>query len=87
MKKIRLTETELTNIIKKVIEEQSSIPSDYVVSECEAAILMYLNDYLDKATEDAKAEIKRRGGKFTPPITPTDEDWEEASINVLRRFK
>ena len=83
MKKIRLTETELTNIVKRVINEQDS---NYVVQQCESLILEKLVGYLDKAINDAKTELSKRGGKFPQGNPPTDKDWQNASINVNRRL-
>ena len=80
MKKIRLTETELTNIIKRVINEQNS---NYVQDQLYYLGLKNLYNYIDKAVEDSKMELSKMGGKFPQGNPPTEEDWKQLKIRLL----
>lgn len=80
MKKIRLTESELTNIIKRVINEQDS---NYIQNELYSLGIKNLYNYIDKSIEDSKKELSQMGGKFPQGNPPTEEDWKQLKIRLL----
>jgi hypothetical protein len=76
MKKIRLTEAELTNIIKRVINEQQV--NEKNVGDC----LNAMNTVILNMTNTIVAEAKKQ--KLVS--TPTEEEWKEAQRRLLRQF-
>ena len=84
MKKVvRLSESDITKLIKRVISEQNS-PT--VVDNCYNTIVSGMIKNFDNSVIEAKKELQKMGGKFPQGQTPSDADWQEASKMVLRDF-
>ena len=76
MKKIRLTEKDLTNIIKRVINEQSV--NEKNVSDCVSSMKTVIINMMDTIVNEAK--------KTKMISTPTEEEWDEAQKRILREL-
>ena len=84
MKKVvRLSESDLKKLIKRVISEQNTFSS---VDNCYNMIVSGMIKNFDNSVIEAKKELQKMGGKFPQNQTPTDADWQEASKMVLRDF-
>jgi hypothetical protein len=76
MKKIRLTEKDLTNIIKRVINEQSV--NEKNVNDCISAMKSTIINMMDTIVNESK--------KQKLVSTPTEEEWNEAQKRILREL-
>ena len=82
MKKVvRLSESDLTKLIKRVISEQNTFSNLY---NCYNLIVTGMIKNLDNSVIEAKKELQKMGGKFPQNQTPTDADWQEAKKMILR---
>lgn len=70
---IRLTESDLTNIVKRVIKEQNQLSSQDVF-ELQTA----LNDYF---------KMKKVGVNGKLFQIPVDERWGPTTVNALKKFQ
>lgn len=76
MKKIRLTEKDLTNIIKRVINEQSV--NEKNVNDCMSVMKETIIKMMDTIVNESK--------KQKLVSTPTEEEWTEAQNRILREL-
>ena len=88
----RLTERDLSRIVRRVIKEQPHrtiirefiTPNpDYVVDQCYYLIKQTMIDNLDNTVDTSKQILKLKGGKFPKGEPPTDDDWNEAIERIL----
>ena len=77
----RLTERDLSRIVKRVINEQD----EYVVDQCYFLILKTITENLDEIVDMAKEELESKGGSFPQGEPPTDDDWNLAMKKYLLR--
>ena len=77
--KTRLTERDLSRIVKRVINEQD----EYVVDQCYNLILQAITKNLDEIVDMAKEELESKGGSFPQGEPPTDDDWNLAMKKYL----
>jgi len=76
MKKIKLTEKDLNNIIKRVINEQSV--NEKNVSDCISAMKSTIIKMMDTIVNESK--------KQKLVSTPTEQEWIEAQKRLLRQL-
>ena len=88
----RLTERDLSRLIKRVINEHSNrtiikefiTPSpDYVVEQCYNLIKQSIIEDLDNIVDTSKEILRLKGGKFPQGSPPTEDDWNEAQKKIL----
>ena len=77
----RLTERDLSRIVKRVINEQD----EYVVNQCYNLIQLTITKNLDEIVDMAKKELELKGGSFPQGEPPTEDDWNAAMKKFLMR--
>ncbi len=77
MKKVvKLTESDLTNIVKRVINEQSV--NEKNVNDCISAMKSTIINMMDTIVNESK--------KQKLVSTPTEQEWIEAQKRLLRQL-
>jgi DNA-directed RNA polymerase beta' subunit len=81
MKKIvKLTESDLTRIIRRVINEENIENSELCLGLISDVIINNFSDIL----YDAKMMLEENGGTFENGETPTDRDWKMAEDGLMQ---
>lgn len=76
----RLTERDLSRIVKRIIKESDIENSELCLGLISDVIINNFSDILD----DAKMELEDNGGTFENGETPTENDWKMAEDALMK---
>jgi hypothetical protein len=78
----RLTERDLSRIVRRVIKEESE--SDIETPEfCLAVISEVIVNSFSDILEEAKRQVEDNGGSFENGETPSNDDWKKAEDALM----
>jgi len=78
--KTRLTERDLSRIVRRVIKESDIENSELCLGLISNVIINNFSDILD----DAKMDLEDNGGTFENGETPTENDWKMAEDALMQ---
>ncbi len=76
----RLTERDLSRIVRRVIKESDIENSELCLGLISDVIINNFSDILD----DAKMKLEDNGGSFENGETPTENDWKMAEDALMK---
>jgi len=76
----RLTERDLSRIVKRIIKESDIENSELCLGLISDVIINNFSDILD----DAKMELEDNGGTFENGETPSENDWKMAEDALMQ---
>ena len=80
MKTIKLSERDLSRIVRRVIKESDIENSELCLGLISDVIINNFSDILD----DAKMKLEDNGGTFENGETPTENDWKMAEDALMK---
>lgn len=87
MKKvIRLTESDLVRIVKRVIREEDEDGDIETADLCLGLLTDVIVNEFSNILEAAKRKLDRNGGSFAGGKTPTENDWKMAEDALMKSF-
>jgi hypothetical protein len=79
---MRLTERDLSRIVRRVIKEEAEI--DIETSEfCLAVISEVIVNNFSDILEESKRKVEDNGGSFENGETPSNDDWKKAEDALM----
>jgi len=78
--KTRLTERDLSRIVRRVIKESDIENSELCLGLISNVIINNFSDILD----DAKMDLEDNGGTFENGETPSENDWKMAEDALMQ---
>jgi len=79
---MRLTERDLSRIVRRVIKEEAEI--DIETPEfCLAVISEVIVNSFSDILEEAKTQVEDNGGSFENGETPSNDDWKKAEDALM----